>query len=211
MYMYTFWTLSIFLPAFLINVAVEHEDLLVYATQSNIRLTIYIFACITFANRIVTVALSVVLFRNFGDRYKGLRRILEGGGALRRFEQAKVVAGTTELTALKVKEADKVVVPNPMASTATIRREETTGFGEETVIGVGVQVGNGRAPKQPIRQSRSSMMAARPSTTDEYLGVIDEYLQGHLEDDVDIDALEQEYNTPIESRTDRVARLQQAP
>lgn len=76
-----FWALSGLLPAFIVVVAVESASsnrLLALAVDNSVRWIIAIMAAIALANRIATVAATVVLYRNFGPPYVALRRIIEG-------------------------------------------------------------------------------------------------------------------------------------
>lgn len=86
-----FWALSIFLPAFLINIAIDyirHGNLLRDANTTSIQATIFVFAGICIANRIVTVICSYLLYRSFGERFKGVRRILSSDGQI--FDRSRV-------------------------------------------------------------------------------------------------------------------------
>lgn len=91
-----FWALSVFLPAFLIWVAVsggQGQSLIALVSSSRSMLaTMAIFAAISILNRAVTVALSIGLYRDFGEQYRGLRRLLEGPDRLRRFNRGRLQA-----------------------------------------------------------------------------------------------------------------------
>jgi hypothetical protein len=80
--LYIFWILSIFLPIFIINVGIDYytdNALLSLNGSPSILITILIFAILAIINRIATVWCSVMLFRSFGEPYRPLRRIFEGG------------------------------------------------------------------------------------------------------------------------------------
>jgi hypothetical protein len=68
--MYAFWTLSIFLPAFIVNVAVDAftvNNLFLQVTHTSVRVTIGLFGVLALLNRALTVVLSVLLYRRFDD------------------------------------------------------------------------------------------------------------------------------------------------
>jgi len=116
--MYLFWGLSVFLPAFIINVAVQWESLLQFAAANSgassgaIWGTIVAFAFAAIANRAVTVYLSVVLYMCFGENYRGLARILADGGTMVRFDAVRRPGGK-----LPRRREDSVLL-NPMAAAA---------------------------------------------------------------------------------------------
>lgn len=208
MAMYLFWTLSIFFPMFVINVGVERDVLFQYASMTD-TIIIYCTALVALVNRLITVALSVALFRNFGDKYHGLRRVLEGGDAIQRFEKAKVITRAEELPTVVSK--SEIVAPNPMVSQAVIRQESSV-YGQETVLGVGLLTKDSFRPSMGGDRSRTkSMKEVRPSNTDEYMTAIDDYLDGRLDEDVedsgeyDPDDAGGHYET--QSRLDRVTRM----
>jgi len=80
--LYVFWALSLFLPVFIVSIAVDvlngDETLLQGAGSASVRATIAAMAALALLNRAATVAVSVVLYRQFGPGYVGLRRIIDG-------------------------------------------------------------------------------------------------------------------------------------
>lgn len=93
--MYTWWTLSLFLPAFLINIVADYftdNQLFQDANDDSVLATMCVFVALTLANRLLTVGCSILLYRAFGVRYAGLRRILKGGNAIQKFDRQRVAA-----------------------------------------------------------------------------------------------------------------------
>jgi hypothetical protein len=87
--MYIYWALSIFLPAFIVNIGIEvfAGNLLTGATDSVVRGTIAAFALLAIINRVGTVICTIILFRDFGTtKYAGLKRILANGSRIARFK-----------------------------------------------------------------------------------------------------------------------------
>lgn len=76
-----FWALSGLLPAYIIFLAVEDRSdgrLFSLVTSASTRYTIYLISIINIVLRVVTVAVSVLLFRRFGPDFVPLRRVIEG-------------------------------------------------------------------------------------------------------------------------------------
>ena len=80
-HLWAFWALSPLLPCFIVAIAADaltnaDSVLLARAATSNLRYTIAAMGALAILNRLATVACSVFLYRNFGPRYVGLRRII---------------------------------------------------------------------------------------------------------------------------------------
>lgn len=106
--MYLFWGLSVFLPSFIVNVAIDaftDNSILRLASTPAVRITIGVFGLLAVVNRILTVGCSILLYRAFGtERYAGLRRIFEGG-RMQKFGRGRMTgggAGTSSSTAAAV-------------------------------------------------------------------------------------------------------------
>lgn len=122
--LYVFWALSLFLPVFIATVAadvVTEGILLVEAKSPNVKYTILIMAVLTLMNRAATVAVSVLLYRSFGEQYQGLKRLIGSGDRKTLFNRHRVrgaasgTAGGTPLPAGSYAEVDST----PAASKGT--------------------------------------------------------------------------------------------
>ena len=91
-----FFALSAGTPAYIIWMAVVSlTDAGLFAdvpASPAVRATIAAFGVFALVTRAATVVLAALLFADFGERYRGLRRLLEGAGAdrLRRFDRSRV-------------------------------------------------------------------------------------------------------------------------
>ena len=75
---------------FVINIFIDtvtDNEILAQASDS-VRITIGVFALLGLINRAATVVCSIILYRNFGENYRGLRRIVEGG-RISKFQKAR--------------------------------------------------------------------------------------------------------------------------
>jgi hypothetical protein len=80
-HLWAFWALSPLLPCFIVAIAADaltnaDSALLARAATGSLRYTIAAMGALAILNRLATVACSAFLYRNFGPRYVGLRRII---------------------------------------------------------------------------------------------------------------------------------------
>jgi hypothetical protein len=140
--MYAFWALSTCLPAFIIGLAADYFDggaaLFNEPPSLSVEITIAVFALLTLANRAVTCVCSVILFRKFGEQYRGLRAIIEGG-RLAKFDRQRVAK--RERGALDPKNKKN-------------RRQQRTGGGGAAMpngmSSTGAGTGNGQVVRNPV-------------------------------------------------------------
>ena len=100
--------------------------------------TIAAFAVLAIINRIATVACSIILYRNFGERYAGLRRIFDGG-RMRKFVPRSTPGGTpTGGTTVQVSERDAVGARGSDVSVAVVARNPLSAAGGVSAAGLGM-------------------------------------------------------------------------
>jgi hypothetical protein len=176
--MYFFWATSLFLPMFIINVAVQHVVLLRYIDYEPILIAVCIFAILTILNRAATVLISIGLYKNFGTKYAGLRRILQGGGALEKFEKVRLNAELGSRTPVPS------VVSNPLNTAAPLDADNLLDS-ERVVIVESLapsRVPSARPSVAPTFRADPSFYG-NPSNADEYMEAVDRYIAtGKYED-----------------------------
>jgi hypothetical protein len=187
-YMYMFWALSLFLPAFVVNIAIDYfskNALLASAEHASVIVTIGIFGILTVINRLLTVICSIILYRSFGEKYQGLRRLLAGDRLLRfgRGRRTKLAAETSGnghgnvrlptgyVAGAELQHTDGVTVANPLQSINNgtydgeddyFNEEEAEDVTRTTVELTILQSGLGTA--LPDRQNRVQVMGAQAPT-----------------------------------------------